>query len=204
MIDCFVSCFRIKPHNNEALKVCLNPTSSFLYHYVLISSLYRYGLLTVCLYTYFSDLTLFLSGQHYCVQFYCVVFIVMTYRHFPTYAIGASGKIWRKLNFVQVIIEYMYGQMFMFVYNEDQLKSTVQHTRTPSAVVWQPCHLCYHPAAFLCHLHLILRLFLQEKIQHAYHKEYLISATLCVAMLTCAFKLQGGNYNKSVICFIIK
>jgi len=48
MIDCFVSCFRIKPHNNEALKVCLNPTSSFLYHYVLISSLYRYDLLTVC------------------------------------------------------------------------------------------------------------------------------------------------------------
>ncbi|XP_023719668.1 neurofibromin isoform X2 [Cryptotermes secundus] len=41
MIDCFVSCFRIKPHNNEALKVCLNPNSSFLYHYVLISSLYR-------------------------------------------------------------------------------------------------------------------------------------------------------------------
>lgn len=42
MIDCFVSCFRIKPHNNEALKVCLNPNSSVLYHYVLISSLYRY------------------------------------------------------------------------------------------------------------------------------------------------------------------
>ncbi|XP_021921694.1 neurofibromin isoform X3 [Zootermopsis nevadensis] len=41
MIDCFVSCFRIKPHNNEALKVCLNPNSAFLYHYVLISSLYR-------------------------------------------------------------------------------------------------------------------------------------------------------------------
>lgn len=135
MIDCFVSCFRIKPHNNEALKVCLNPTSSFLYHYVLISSLYRYGLLTAFLYTYFSYLTLFLSGQYYCVQFYCVVFIEMTYRHFPTYAIGTSGKMWRKLNFVQVIIEYMCGQMFMCIYNGDQLKSTLQHTRTLSAAV---------------------------------------------------------------------
>jgi hypothetical protein len=47
MIDCFVSCFRIKPHNNEALKVCLNPNSSFLYHYVLISSLYRYDIFAV-------------------------------------------------------------------------------------------------------------------------------------------------------------
>ncbi|XP_069683037.1 neurofibromin isoform X4 [Periplaneta americana] len=41
MIDCFVSCFRIKPHNNEALKVCLNPNFPSTYHYVLISSLYR-------------------------------------------------------------------------------------------------------------------------------------------------------------------
>ncbi|PSN44310.1 Neurofibromin [Blattella germanica] len=41
MIDCFVSCFRIKPHNNEALKVCLNPHFPSTYHYVLISSLYR-------------------------------------------------------------------------------------------------------------------------------------------------------------------
>lgn len=41
MIDCFVSCFRIKPHNNEALKVCINPGVSPNYHFVLISSLYR-------------------------------------------------------------------------------------------------------------------------------------------------------------------
>ncbi|CAG2065191.1 unnamed protein product, partial [Timema podura] len=40
MIDCFVSCFRIKPHNNEALKVCLNPNSPSTYHFVLVSSLY--------------------------------------------------------------------------------------------------------------------------------------------------------------------
>ncbi len=33
MIDCWVSCFRIKPHNNEALKVCLllsSPPASIL------------------------------------------------------------------------------------------------------------------------------------------------------------------------------
>nr|CAD7452027.1 unnamed protein product [Timema tahoe] len=41
MIDCFVSCFRIKPHNNEALKVCLNPNSPSTYHFVLVSSLFR-------------------------------------------------------------------------------------------------------------------------------------------------------------------
>ena len=41
MIDCFVSQFRINPHNNEALKVCLNTNSPSQYHFVLISSLYR-------------------------------------------------------------------------------------------------------------------------------------------------------------------
>lgn len=41
MIDCFVSCFRIKPHNNEALKVCLNLNSPSTYHFVLIRSLYK-------------------------------------------------------------------------------------------------------------------------------------------------------------------
>ncbi|KAK2723883.1 hypothetical protein QYM36_002292, partial [Artemia franciscana] len=40
-IDCFVSCFRINPHNNEALKICLNPNSHLNFHFVLISSLYR-------------------------------------------------------------------------------------------------------------------------------------------------------------------
>lgn len=42
MIDCFVSCFRIKPHNNEALKVCLNLSSPTTYHFVLVRSLYRF------------------------------------------------------------------------------------------------------------------------------------------------------------------
>ncbi|KAG1714683.1 Neurofibromin [Nymphon striatum] len=41
MIDCFVSCFRINPHNNDTLKICLNPASPSTYHFVLVSSLYR-------------------------------------------------------------------------------------------------------------------------------------------------------------------
>lgn len=41
MIDCWVSCFRIKPHNNEALKVCLSLTSPPAYHYVIVSSLLK-------------------------------------------------------------------------------------------------------------------------------------------------------------------
>ncbi|XP_045482705.1 neurofibromin [Harmonia axyridis] len=41
MMDCFVSCFRIKPHDNEALKVCLNLTTPSTYHFVLVRSLYR-------------------------------------------------------------------------------------------------------------------------------------------------------------------
>lgn len=41
MIDCLVSCFRIKPHNNEVLKVCLNLNFPSTYQFVLVSSLYR-------------------------------------------------------------------------------------------------------------------------------------------------------------------
>jgi neurofibromin 1 len=41
MIDCWVSCFRIKPHNNEALKVCLSLTSPPVYHFVIVSSLLK-------------------------------------------------------------------------------------------------------------------------------------------------------------------
>ncbi|KAG5866704.1 hypothetical protein JTB14_013865 [Gonioctena quinquepunctata] len=41
MIDCFVSVFRIKPHNNEALKVLLNLNSPSSYHFVLVRSLYK-------------------------------------------------------------------------------------------------------------------------------------------------------------------
>lgn len=74
MIDCFVSCFRIKPHNNEALKVCLNPTSAFIYHYVLISSLYRYDIFAM-LYTYVNYLELLLWEVHYSVHIYGVIFI---------------------------------------------------------------------------------------------------------------------------------
>lgn len=41
MIDCWVSCFRIKPHNNEALKVCLSLSSPSAYHFVIVSSLLK-------------------------------------------------------------------------------------------------------------------------------------------------------------------
>uniref|UniRef100_A0A336KLD7 CSON013094 protein n=1 Tax=Culicoides sonorensis TaxID=179676 RepID=A0A336KLD7_CULSO len=41
MIDCWVSCFRIKPHNNETLKVCLLMSSPPSYHFVIVNSLYK-------------------------------------------------------------------------------------------------------------------------------------------------------------------
>ena len=41
MIDCFLANFRINPHNNDTLKVCLNTLSPSLYHHVLVSALYR-------------------------------------------------------------------------------------------------------------------------------------------------------------------
>lgn len=41
MIDCWVSCFRINPHNIEALKVCLNLSSPQAYHFVIVCSLLR-------------------------------------------------------------------------------------------------------------------------------------------------------------------
>jgi len=41
MVDCFVSCFRITPHNNDLLKVCLNPTSPTMFHFVLVNVLHR-------------------------------------------------------------------------------------------------------------------------------------------------------------------
>lgn len=41
MIDCWVSCFRINPHNIEALKICLNLNSPQAYHFVIVCSLLR-------------------------------------------------------------------------------------------------------------------------------------------------------------------
>ena len=41
MIDCFLANFRINPHNNDTLKVCLNTSSPSLYHHVLVSALFR-------------------------------------------------------------------------------------------------------------------------------------------------------------------
>ncbi|KAK2156732.1 hypothetical protein LSH36_206g01021 [Paralvinella palmiformis] len=41
MIDCFLSCFRITPHNNDLLKVCLNQHSPPTFHFVLVNVLHR-------------------------------------------------------------------------------------------------------------------------------------------------------------------
>ena len=41
MIDCFVSCFRIVPHNDKIFNVCLSLHSHPIYQYVLIKSLHR-------------------------------------------------------------------------------------------------------------------------------------------------------------------
>ncbi|KAG7295597.1 hypothetical protein JYU34_021866 [Plutella xylostella] len=41
MTDCFVALFRIMPHNNDALKVCLNLNINISYHYVCVNSLSR-------------------------------------------------------------------------------------------------------------------------------------------------------------------
>ncbi|XP_055063904.2 neurofibromin [Misgurnus anguillicaudatus] len=41
MIDCFVSCFRINPHNNQQFKVCLASSSPPTFHLVLVNSLHR-------------------------------------------------------------------------------------------------------------------------------------------------------------------
>ncbi|XP_075988652.1 neurofibromin 1 isoform X15 [Anticarsia gemmatalis] len=41
MTDCFVSLFRIMPHNNDALKVCLNLNTNIMYHCVMTNSLLR-------------------------------------------------------------------------------------------------------------------------------------------------------------------
>ncbi|XP_071054810.1 neurofibromin isoform X2 [Onthophagus taurus] len=41
MIDCLVSSFRLKPINNEALKVCLSLSSPTIYHFVLVKSLFQ-------------------------------------------------------------------------------------------------------------------------------------------------------------------
>ena len=32
---------RITPHNNDVLKVCLNPSSPSMYHFVLVNALHK-------------------------------------------------------------------------------------------------------------------------------------------------------------------
>lgn len=48
IIDCFISCFRINPHNSEVLKVCLNVNYPSTYQFVLVSSLYKQVPKTFC------------------------------------------------------------------------------------------------------------------------------------------------------------
>lgn len=42
LIDCFLANFRINPHNNDTLKICLNTQSPPTYHQVLVCSIHRY------------------------------------------------------------------------------------------------------------------------------------------------------------------
>ncbi len=41
MIEFFLTCLRLNPHNNEVLKVCLNSSSPVMFYYVLVKVLYR-------------------------------------------------------------------------------------------------------------------------------------------------------------------
>jgi hypothetical protein len=41
MIEFFLACLRLNSHNNEVLKVCLNESSSAMFHYVLVKGLCR-------------------------------------------------------------------------------------------------------------------------------------------------------------------
>jgi neurofibromin 1 len=41
MIEFFLACVRLNPHNNEVLKVCLNLNSASVFHYILVKALYR-------------------------------------------------------------------------------------------------------------------------------------------------------------------
>ncbi|XP_051717330.1 neurofibromin isoform X2 [Ctenopharyngodon idella] len=41
MIDCFVSCYRVNPRNNQHFKVCLASTSPPTFHFVLVNSLHK-------------------------------------------------------------------------------------------------------------------------------------------------------------------
>ena len=41
MIEFFLACVRLQPHNNEVLKVCLNKNSASVFHYILVKALYK-------------------------------------------------------------------------------------------------------------------------------------------------------------------
>lgn len=79
-----------------------------------------------------------------------------------------------KQNFLQVRIEYSYGQLCVCIYKGVHLKSKLQHSGTWLATARWLHHLCCHSAAFFRHLHLAALSFLQGKIWHAIQKCYLI------------------------------
>jgi hypothetical protein len=54
-------------------------------------------------------------------------------------------------------------------------KSKLQNTGMHSATAWLPCCMCYPPAVFFHHLHLIVLSFKQGKIQHAFWKHWFFS-----------------------------
>ena len=41
MIEFFLACVRLNPHNNEVLKICLNLNSASVFHYILVKALYK-------------------------------------------------------------------------------------------------------------------------------------------------------------------
>ena len=42
MIEFFLACVRLNPHNNEVLKICLNLSSASVFHYILVKAVINY------------------------------------------------------------------------------------------------------------------------------------------------------------------
>lgn len=93
---------------------------------------------------------------------------------------------------------------YICIYQTVQLKSKLQNNGTWLVSVWPPCHLCYHPAVFSCHFHLIAISSppLQKKIG-AYFKSVIFfhlknSISLKLRNLK-PHELGGCLYNSDVI-----
>ena len=61
------------------------------------------------------------------------------------------------------------------IYKEVQFKSELQHAGTWSAPAWPPCRLCYRPAVFFRHVHLIALSFRPRHIRSALENILLFS-----------------------------